>query len=64
MYTKLDFYVFLNSYTFFLKYLLQLEVNPNLHVPEISYDNNGMTCKLQYTGYYARITDCKLISIL
>ena len=45
-------------------FYFKLEVNPNLHVPEISYDNNGMTCKLQYTGYYARITECRLISIL
>lgn len=45
-------------------YHFKLEVNPNLLVPEISFDNNGMNCDLYYSGYYARITNCKLRSIL
>ncbi|XP_063431972.1 uncharacterized protein LOC134714554 isoform X2 [Mytilus trossulus] len=42
----------------------KLEVNPSLFVPEISFENNGMNCDLHYSGYYARITNCKLHSIL
>ncbi|VDH97328.1 lysyl oxidase-like protein 2/3/4 [Mytilus galloprovincialis] len=42
----------------------KLEVNPSMFVPEISFENNGMSCDLHYSGYYARITNCKLHSIL
>ncbi|XP_071167971.1 lysyl oxidase homolog 3A-like isoform X5 [Mytilus edulis] len=42
----------------------KLEVNPSMFVPEISFENNGMNCDLHYSGYYARITNCKLHSIL
>lgn len=38
---------------------LQVEINPNLIVAEISYDNNVVVCDLNYTGYYARIYNCK-----
>lgn len=40
-------------------YWLQVEINPNLIVAEISYDNNVVVCDLNYTGYYARIYNCK-----
>lgn len=45
-------------------YKFKLEVNPSLFVPEITFENNGMSCDLHYSGYYARITSCKLHSIL
>lgn len=41
------------------KYIFKVEINPNLIVAEISYDNNVVVCDLNYTGYYARIYNCK-----
>uniref|UniRef100_K1PQV8 protein-lysine 6-oxidase n=1 Tax=Magallana gigas TaxID=29159 RepID=K1PQV8_MAGGI len=41
------------------KYVFKVEINPNLIVAEISYDNNVVVCDLNYTGYYARIYNCK-----
>lgn len=43
---------------------LQIEVNPKMLVAEISYDNNVVVCDLNYTGYYARVSNCKLTSLL
>lgn len=46
------------------KYVFKVEINPNLIVAEISYDNNVVVCDLNYTGYYARIHNCKLAGLL
>lgn len=50
---------FCNYIMFNFFYWLQVEINPNLIVAEISYDNNVVVCDLNYTGYYARIYNCK-----
>ncbi|XP_033757060.1 lysyl oxidase homolog 3-like [Pecten maximus] len=45
-------------------YVFKIEVNPSLLIAELSYDNNVIRCKLGYTGYHARIHECKLESLL
>lgn len=40
-------------------YWLQVEINLNFIVVEISYDNNVVVCDLNYIGYYVRIYNCK-----
>lgn len=37
----------------------QVRVNPDNKVPELSYDNNLVTCDLYYQGSYAKATNCK-----
>jgi hypothetical protein len=44
--------------------LFQIEINPNMIVAEISFDNNAVVCDLNYTGYFARIFNCKLTSLI
>ncbi|OWF45340.1 Lysyl oxidase-like 3 [Mizuhopecten yessoensis] len=46
------------------KYIFKVEINPSLLIAELSYDNNVITCTLAYTGYQARILECKLGSLL
>lgn len=41
-------------------YTLQVSVNPEFKVAEMSYDNNSAVCKLLYTETYARVYDCEL----
>ncbi|XP_061194666.1 uncharacterized protein LOC133202807 [Saccostrea echinata] len=46
------------------EYIFKVEVNPKMLVAEINFDNNAVICNLQYTGYYARLSKCKLASLL
>lgn len=41
-------------------YTMQVSVNPEFKVPEMSYDNNSAVCKLLYTESFARVYDCKM----
>ncbi|XP_064631016.1 lysyl oxidase homolog 2-like [Lineus longissimus] len=41
------------------RYTLKVRVNPDNKVPELSYDNNLVTCDLYYQGSYAKATNCK-----
>lgn len=41
-------------------YKIEISINPEFKIPEISYDNNSAFCNLLYTETYARISDCVL----
>ena len=55
---------FLSVVTYMFLFIFQLEVNPNLVVAELSFENNVVQCDLTYTGYYARIHNCERKSLL
>lgn len=46
------------------QYTLKIEINPDMKVPEISYDNNVITCDLYFNTQQARAWNCKLESLL
>ena len=37
---------------------LQVAVNPELKLGEMSFDNNAAICKLLYTGTFAKVHSC------
>ncbi|KAF6037056.1 SCRAL1 [Bugula neritina] len=41
-------------------FVFKLNVNPELEVPELNYDNNAAICELTYNGYSAKLSDCSL----
>ncbi|XP_052227778.1 uncharacterized protein LOC127842356 isoform X2 [Dreissena polymorpha] len=45
-------------------YTLKIELNPNMKVPEISFDNNVARCNLYFNTYQARVYNCTLDSLL
>ena len=56
--TKYEYW-FLNCYASF-----QMEINPSLLVAELNFDNNVATCDLWYSGYNARMSNCRFESLL
>lgn len=40
--------------------MLQLKVNPDELVEELDFDNNVITCTLNYTGYNVSVRNCQL----
>lgn len=48
------------SFLRFLHLILQLNINPNLVVPELSYDNNAAVCEMTYNGFSAKLSGCVL----
>ena len=37
---------------------LQVHINPERMVPELSFDNNAATCELNYNGYEVIVENC------
>jgi len=42
------------------EYLFKLKVNPDELVEELDFDNNVITCTLNYTGYNVSVRNCQL----
>ncbi|XP_052772902.1 lysyl oxidase homolog 3-like isoform X2 [Mya arenaria] len=45
-------------------YTLKIELNPNMNVPEISYENNVARCNLYFNSIQARVYNCSMDSLL
>lgn len=43
---------------------LQMEVNPTMLVAELDFDNNVARCDLWYSGYFAKLSNCRHESLL
>ncbi|XP_014775645.1 lysyl oxidase homolog 4 [Octopus bimaculoides] len=48
----------------FGSYILKVEFNPNMHVSEMTFDNNVVQCQLYYSGTYAQAYNCEIIPLL
>lgn len=42
----------------------QMEVNPTMLVAELDFDNNVARCDLWYSGYFAKLSNCRHESLL
>ncbi|CAG5122350.1 unnamed protein product [Candidula unifasciata] len=45
-------------------YTFLMEVNPTMLVAESNFDNNIVSCRLYYSGYFASVRDCHYESLL
>ena len=48
------------AYIMVLFFRFQLKVNPDELVEELDFDNNVISCTLEYTGYRASVSNCEL----
>lgn len=48
------------AYIMVLFFRFQLKVNPDELVEELDFDNNVISCTLEYTGYRASVRNCEL----
>ncbi|KAK6185368.1 hypothetical protein SNE40_007618 [Patella caerulea] len=46
------------------KYIFKMEINPTILVAELDYDNNVAICEIWYSGYNAKMYDCRYESLL
>ncbi|KAK3586880.1 hypothetical protein CHS0354_017672 [Potamilus streckersoni] len=45
-------------------YKFQMAINPRLRVPEMSFENNVVSCDLYYNSYHAQLSKCELTGLL